>query len=74
MKEQLTLKEIQSVNLEIMKDIHAFCVLNGIHYSLAYGSLLGAIRHQGFIPWDDDMDIMMPRPDYKRMLNEYDGK
>ena len=71
MKEQLTLKENQSVNHEIMKDIHAFCVLNGIHYSLAYGSLLGAIRHKGFIPWDDDIDIMMPRPDFELFSKTY---
>ena len=61
----MTLQEIQGVGLEIMKDIHSFCVNNGIRYSLAYGSLLGAIRHKGFIPWDDDIDIMMPRPDFE---------
>ena len=68
---RMTLQEIQQVNLEIMKDIHAFCVRNDIHYSLAYGTLIGAIRHKGFIPWDDDIDIMMPRPDFERFSREY---
>lgn len=68
---KMTLQEIQTVNLELMKDIHAFCVKNNIHYSLAYGSLIGAVRHKGFIPWDDDIDIMMPRPDFERFSHEY---
>lgn len=71
---EMTLHEIQSVNLELMKDIHSFCVEHGIHYSLAYGSLIGAIRHNGFIPWDDDIDIMMPRPDFERFSAEYKSK
>lgn len=71
---RMTLQEIQSVNLDIMKDIHAFCVEHGIHYSLAYGSLIGAVRHKGFIPWDDDIDIMMPRPDFEKFSSSFESK
>lgn len=67
----MTIREVQLVSLEILKDVHEFCVNNGICYSLAYGTLLGAIRHNGFIPWDDDVDIFMPRPDYDRFIHSY---
>lgn len=70
-KREMTLQEIQGVNLDMMKEIYSFCVANGIRYSLAYGSLIGAIRHQGFIPWDDDIDIMMPRPDFERFSRTF---
>lgn len=68
---QMTLKEVQEVLLEIVKDIHAFCVEHNIEYTLAYGTLIGAIRHKGFIPWDDDIDIWMTRPNYERFIKEY---
>lgn len=71
---QLTLKECKDISLDILTDIAAFCERNDITYFLSVGTLLGAIRHQGYIPWDDDIDIMMPRPDYIRLLKEYDGK
>ena len=67
-KHSLDIKEIQAVSLGILKDIAKFCDLHGIRYVLAYGTLIGAIRHKGFIPWDDDVDIMMPRPDYEKFL------
>jgi lipopolysaccharide cholinephosphotransferase len=68
---QLTLKELQSFSLEILKDVAGFCERNGIRYSLGYGTLLGAVRHKGFIPWDDDVDLMMPREDYERFRSAY---
>lgn len=68
---RLTLNDIQNVSLEVLKDIHSFCICHHINYSLAYGSLIGAIRHKGFIPWDDDIDIIMLRPEYERFCNTY---
>lgn len=68
---EMTLRELQLFSLDILKDVHSFCVSNDISYSLAYGTLIGAIRHKGFIPWDDDIDIIMPRPDYERFCRDY---
>lgn len=68
---ELTLREIQAQSLEILQAVHDHCIANGIKYSLAYGTLIGAIRHKGFIPWDDDVDIIMPRPDYERFVASF---
>lgn len=68
---ELSLKELQICSLQILKKVHSFCLKNDIKYSLAYGTLLGAVRHKGFIPWDDDIDIMMPRPEYERFCNTF---
>lgn len=70
-KRNLTLSDLKAIQLEILQDVHDFCVKNGIRYSLAYGTLLGAIRHKGFIPWDDDIDIFMPRQDYEKFMTTY---
>lgn len=67
----MTLQEIQSVSLDIMKHVHKFCDEHNIKYSLGYGSLIGAIRHRGFIPWDDDVDIVMMREDFDRFCQIY---
>ncbi len=64
-------KEIQLALLEILKEIDAFCQEKGLRYSLAYGTLLGAVRHKGFIPWDDDIDLLMPRSDFDRFVAEF---
>lgn len=66
---ELSLREIQMATLEILDAIDAVCKQEGIRYFLTYGTLIGAVRHQGFIPWDDDLDIAMPRSDYERFLS-----
>lgn len=68
---ELTLKEIQQETLHILVDVDYFCRRNNIQYSLAYGTLLGAIRHDGFIPWDDDVDIVMTRQNFNRFMLEF---
>ena len=57
--------------LDILVDVSSFCDEHNLVYFLGYGTLIGAIRHKGFIPWDDDIDIEMPRPDYERFLTLY---
>lgn len=63
---KLKLRELQLLLLSVMKIIHQFCVKEDIKYYLLGGSMLGAVRHKGFIPWDDDIDIGMPREDYEK--------
>ncbi len=69
MREIVELDELKNIELSIMKKVHLFCVEQNITYYLSYGTLLGAVRHKGFIPWDDDIDIQMTRPDYEKFLN-----
>lgn len=67
------LEELKQIQLDILLDVADFCEKNGICYFLAAGTLLGAVRHKGYIPWDDDIDISMPRPDYERFKKEYNS-
>ena len=66
---ELSLEEVKKIGFDMLVKFDKICRENGIKYSLAYGTLLGAIRHKGFIPWDDDIDIMMSRNEYEKFLS-----
>lgn len=68
---EMTLRDIQMESVEILKYVDDFCRKKNIRYYLAYGSLIGAIRHKGCIPWDDDIDLLMPYCDYIRFCREF---
>lgn len=68
---KLSLTELKTVQLGILEEVAKYCKNNKIRYSLFFGTLLGAIRHKGYIPWDDDIDIMMPRPDYEKFIETF---
>ena len=68
---QLSGEEIKSEELKILIMFRDFCKQNQLRYSLAGGTLLGAVRHKGFIPWDDDIDVCMPRPDYEKLVRTF---
>lgn len=70
----LSLKEIRKISIDILDDVDDYCKKNSITYFLACGTLLGAIKYDGFIPWDDDIDIMMPRFDFIKFINNYESK
>ena len=63
--------EVKVLLLDLITDLDGFCREHGFRYGLAYGSLIGAVRHKGFIPWDDDIDILMPRPDFVKLIQAY---
>ena len=67
----LTAKETQQGSLVVLNKIKEICEKENLRYFLVYGTLIGAIRHKGFIPWDDDVDICMPRPDYEKFVQYF---
>lgn len=68
---EIKLDELKSIQIDILDVVHQFCQENGITYFLSSGSLIGAVRHKGYIPWDDDIDLYMPRKDYDRFLSVF---
>lgn len=70
---RLSLREIQLEELNLLDYFDQFCKKNSLKYSLVYGTLIGAARHKGFIPWDDDIDVAMPRPDYEKLLTLHES-
>lgn len=68
---QLTLRERQLEYLRILKELDRYCTENGLRYYMGCGTLIGAVRHKGFIPWDDDLDVFMPEPDFNKFATYY---
>ena len=71
MKKELSLLEIKKITFEILKHFALFCEQHNICFFLSNGTLLGAVKYNGFIPWDDDVDVLVPREDYNRLIALY---
>ena len=71
MKQITDINQLRKIQMGILDDVHRFCEAHGLTYFLSSGTLIGAVRHKGYIPWDDDIDIYMPRKDYEQFLLTY---
>lgn len=68
---EIGLDEVKTLQMDVLEAIDEYCCGHNIRYSLSNGTLLGAIRHKGYIPWDDDIDIYVPRNDYQRLISDF---
>lgn len=66
---EIDLRQLKKIEAELLNEVDKICAKENFRYSMGGGTLLGAVRHKGFIPWDDDIDIMMPRPDYDAFIS-----
>lgn len=73
MKKITDIHELRQIQIGILDEVHQYCEAHGLRYFLSSGTLIGAVRHKGYIPWDDDIDIYMPRKDYEQFLREFKG-
>ena len=70
----ITFDESKEILIKTLVSLDKHCRKNNINYSLCWGTMIGAVRHHGFIPWDDDIDVMMPRDDYNRFVETYNDE
>ena len=73
MKKITDIHELRQIQMGILDEVHQYSEAHGLRYFLSSGTLIGAVRHKGYIPWDDDIDVYMPRKDYERFLREFKG-
>ena len=70
---EITNKELLELQLDILHKVDVFCRQNSIQYTVDGGTCIGAVRHKGYIPWDDDIDIAMTRPNYDKFIHSFNG-
>ena len=69
---KIDIKELRVIQIELLDFFADFCDKHGLKYWLDCGTMLGAVRHKGFIPWDDDIDLGMPREDYNKFIDLFE--
>ena len=69
-----SLRKVWNVELDLLEKLKQICKKYDLNYCASSGTLLGAARHQGFIPWDDDIDLFLPWPDYKKLMEVAPGE
>lgn len=74
MRQITDIQELRGLQMAILDHVHQFCEIHNLRYFLSSGTLIGAVRHGGYIPWDDDIDIYMPRKDYELFLKLYNDE
>lgn len=73
MKTVIGINELKKIEINLLIELDKYCAEHGLRYYIAYGTLIGAVRHHGFIPWDDDIDVIMPRKDYEQLMRSFNN-